>query len=42
VIDLKRLPAAHHGEGVQQELIHARAERLHLGERPFRALDQAM
>ena len=30
VIELERLPSTHDGEGVEQELVHACPERLHL------------
>src|SRR5215471_4974600 len=42
VIELKRLPSAHDGEGVQQQLVHARPERLHLRQRPVSPLNEAI
>ena len=42
VIELKRLPPMHDGEGVQQQLVHARPERLHLRQRPVSPLDEAI
>lgn len=42
VIELKRLPSTHDGEGIEQELVHARAERLHFRQRPVGPLDEAI
>lgn len=39
VIELKRLPSTHDGEGIEQELVHARAERLHLRQRSVGPLE---
>ena len=42
VIELERLPSTHDGKGVEQELVHARPERLHLRQRPVGSLDEAI
>ena len=42
VIELKRLPSTHDGKGIEQELVHARPERLHLRQRPVGPLDEAI
>ena len=42
VIELKRLAAAHDGKGVEQELVHARPQRLHLRQRPVGPLDETI
>jgi hypothetical protein len=42
VIELKRLSPTHDGEGVEQEFVHARPERLHLRERLVGPLDKAI
>src|SRR3989442_15309925 len=42
VIELERLPSTHDGESVEQELVHARPERLHLRQRPVSSLDEAI
>ena len=42
VIELKRLSPAHDGKGIEQELVQARPERLHLGQGPVGPLDEAI
>ena|SRR5215469_3784014 len=42
VIELERLPSTHDSEGIEQELIHTRPERLHLGQWPVSPLDEAI
>src|SRR5215831_7724596 len=42
VIELKRLPSTHDGKGIEQELVYARPERLHLRQRPVGPLEEAI
>ncbi len=40
VIELKRFPSTHDRKGIEQELVHARPERLHLRQGPVGPLDE--
>ena len=42
VIELKRLPSTHDGKSIEQELVHARPERLHLWLGPVGPLNEAI
>src|SRR5262244_3130860 len=42
VIELKRLASMHDGKGIEQQLVHARPERLHLRQRPASPLNEAI
>jgi hypothetical protein len=42
VIELKRLPSTHDDKGIEEELVQARPERLHLRQRPVGPPDEAI